>query len=181
MDLVTEIKGWQTLFPEGSGAKIRRIDRCPNIPCKLSPTLHDTANTWRRRDVNNGDANSPCTIKLHFHWQNRVDASHVTASTLTIHLIVIHPSILISESNSLLALAHYLNSWMKSDEPVTDILLYFEKLYLLRNSVKWRLFKILLENRDIYICVEPRWKYFHEDAIKISNKFFMYRVEIYGI
>lgn len=67
MDLVTEIKGWQTLFPEGSGAKIRRIDRCPNIPCKLSPTLHDTANTWRRRDVNNGDANSPCTIKLHFH------------------------------------------------------------------------------------------------------------------
>lgn len=111
MDLVTEIKGWQTLFPEGSGAKIRRIDRCPNIPCKLSPTLHDTANTWRRRDVNNGYANSPCTIKLHFHWQNRVDASHVTASTLTIHLIVIHPSILISESNSLLALVHYPNQW----------------------------------------------------------------------
>lgn len=64
------------MLPEGSEAKIRRIDRCPNIPRKLSPPLHDTANTWRRRDVNNGDVNSPCTIKLHSHWQNRVDASH---------------------------------------------------------------------------------------------------------
>lgn len=142
------IKGWQTVLPS-KVAKIRRIDRCPNIPCKLSPPLHDTANTWRRRDVNNGDVNSPCTIKLHFHWQNRVDASHVTASTLTIHLIVVHPSILISKPN------RYSHSPIN---PAVDEIWWTSDRYKLslweiisRNSTEWRYFRILLENWDTYL------------------------------